>query len=110
MVATLVIEALLGVLLYVAVFRPLRNALPLAKAVGSLGVMILLTAIVGERAGADQIIVAPIFPRENFMFGDIRIVPDRLWLELTIVAVSLLLAADVGRASVRERVCPYVSI
>ena len=25
-------------------------------------------------AGADQIIVAPIFPRENFMFGDIRIV------------------------------------
>src|SRR3546814_9566902 len=73
MVATLVIEALLGVLLYVAVFRPLRNALPLAKAVGSLGVMILLTAIVGERAGAVQIIVAPIFPRENFMFVDIQI-------------------------------------
>src|SRR3546814_19166257 len=55
--------------------------------------MSLLTAIVGERAGADQISVAPIFPRENFMFGDIRIVSDRLWLVLTIVAVSLLLAA-----------------
>src|SRR3546814_3772652 len=93
MCATLVIEALLVVLLYVAVRRPLRNALPLSKAVGSLSVMILLTAIVGERAGADQIIVAPIFPRENFMFGDIRIVSDRLWLVLTIVAVSLLLAA-----------------
>ena len=93
LVATLVIEALLGVLLYVAVFRPLRHALPLAKAVASLGVMILLTAIVAERAGPDQILVGAIFPRENFTFGDIRIVSDRLWFALTIAAVTLVLAA-----------------
>src|SRR3546814_12047058 len=93
MVATLVIEALLGVLLYVAVFRPLRNALPLAKAVGSLGVMILLTAIVGERAGADQIIVAPFFPRENSMLAAIRTVSSRLWPVLTLVAGTPAVAA-----------------
>jgi sulfate-transporting ATPase len=93
LLATLVVEALLGVLLYVAVFRPLRSALPLAKAVGSLGVMILLTAIVAERAGPDQILVQPIFPRENISVGEIRIVSDRLWFALTIVAVTLVLAA-----------------
>src|SRR5690606_27562941 len=65
LVTTLAVEALLGVLLYVAVFRPLRTALPLARAVASIGVMILLTAIVAERAGAGQIIVARIFPQEN---------------------------------------------
>jgi ABC-type branched-subunit amino acid transport system ATPase component/ABC-type branched-subunit amino acid transport system permease subunit len=93
LLATLVIEALLGVLLYVAVFRPLRSALPLAKAVGSLGVMILLTAIVAERAGSDQILVDPIFPRDDVTFGEIRIVADRLWFALTIVVVTLVLAA-----------------
>ena len=93
LVATLLIEALLGVLLYVAVFRPLRTARPLAKAVASLGVMILLTAIVAERAGPDQILVKPIFPRDNFTIGDIRIVSDRLWFALVIVAVTIVLAA-----------------
>jgi sulfate-transporting ATPase len=93
LVATLALEALIGVGLYVAVFRPLRTARPLAKAVGSLGVMLLLTAIVAERAGSDQILVEPIFPRENLMFGDIRVVSDRLWFAVTIVAVALGLAA-----------------
>ncbi|HEY8545888.1 MAG TPA: ATP-binding cassette domain-containing protein [Acidimicrobiales bacterium] len=93
LLVTLAIEALLGVLLYVAVFRPLRNALPLAKAVGSLGVMILLTAIVSERVGSAQVLVEPIFPREDLTFGDVRIVTDRLWLAVTVVAVTLVLAA-----------------
>jgi sulfate-transporting ATPase len=90
---TMVIEALLGMLLYALVFRPLRNARPLAKAVGSIGVMLVLTAIVAERAGSDQILVAPIFPRDNLTVGDVRIVSDRLWFALTIVAVTLVLAA-----------------
>ncbi len=92
LIATLLIEALLGVLLYVAVFRPLRNARPLAKAVASLGVMILLTAVVAERAGPDQILVQAIFPRDNLEIGGIRIVTDRLWFAVTIAVVTLGLA------------------
>ena len=92
LIATLLIEALLGVLLYVAVFRPLRNARPLAKAVASLGVMILLTAVVAERAGPDQILVQAIFPRDNLEVGGIRIVTDRLWFAVTIAVVTLGLA------------------
>jgi sulfate-transporting ATPase len=93
LIATLALEAVVGVLLYVGVFRPLRTARPLAKAVGSLGVMLLLTAIVAERAGSDQILVQPIFPRDNFELGGVRIVADRLWFAVTIVGVALLLAA-----------------
>ena len=43
-IVTLALEAVVGVLLYVVVFRPLRNAPPVAKAVASLGVMVVLTA------------------------------------------------------------------
>ena len=92
LITTLVVEALLGLLLYVAVFRPLRNARPLAKAVASLGVMILLTAVVAERAGPDQQLVQPIFPRTNLEVLGVRIVSDRLWFALTIAAVTLGLA------------------
>src|SRR5215204_3454767 len=66
LVITVAMEAVIGVLLYVAVFRPLRTARPLAKAVGSLGVMVLLTAIVSERAGPDQILVKRIFPQDSY--------------------------------------------
>ena len=91
--ATLVTEAIVGLLLYVLVFRPLRTARPLAKAVGSLGVMLVLTAIVAERAGADQILVEPIFPRDNLEFAGVRVVSDRLWFAVTIVGVTIVLAA-----------------
>ena len=93
LVATLLLEAVIGVLLYLGVFRPLRTARPLAKAVGSLGVMLVLTAIVSDRAGSDQIVVQPIFPRDNLTFGDLRIVSDRLWLAVTVLAVTVVLAA-----------------
>src|SRR5271165_3302413 len=56
-VVTLVIQALLGVLLYVAVFRPLRHQRAVAKAVASLGVMGVLTAVVNLQVGAQQVLI-----------------------------------------------------
>src|ERR1700720_4316003 len=41
----LVIAAALGALLYLIVFRPLRNAPPLARAVASLGVLVVLQTL-----------------------------------------------------------------
>ncbi|HKY13610.1 MAG TPA: branched-chain amino acid ABC transporter permease, partial [Microthrixaceae bacterium] len=93
LIVTLAYSALLGVVLYLTVFRPLRTTRPLTRAVGSLGVMVLLTALVAERAGPDQVVVEPIFPREIYTLGDVRVVSDRLWFALTIVAVSLVLGA-----------------
>ncbi len=92
MVLTLVINALLGVVLYLAVFRPLRTQRPVAKAVASLGVMILLTAVIQLQAGTQQILVEPIFPTTSYTIGGIRIAGDRLWFALTVIGVGLVLA------------------
>ncbi|HEX9545846.1 MAG TPA: hypothetical protein VF942_00830, partial [Acidimicrobiales bacterium] len=49
MLLTLAISAVLGLLLYVVVFRPLRTAPAVARAVASIGVMVVLTGVMGER-------------------------------------------------------------
>ena len=93
LIVTLAIQALLGVILYEAVFRPLRHQRAVAKAVASLGVMGLLTALVNLQVGAQQLLVAPIYPQNAFTIGSIRIPADRLWFAVTIVGVALLLGA-----------------
>ncbi len=90
---TLAICALLGVALYSLVFRPLRSAVPVAKAVGSLGVMVLLTALVAQAAGSEAVVVKSIFPQRAYEIGDLRINGDRMWFAVTIVAIALVLAA-----------------
>ncbi|HEV7758525.1 MAG TPA: ATP-binding cassette domain-containing protein [Acidimicrobiales bacterium] len=93
MVATVLLEAVLGVLLYLLVFRPLRNHLPVAKAVASLGVMVVLTAVINYQVGGDQMLVAPIFPVETWHLGDVRLLSDRIWFVVTILVVGGALAA-----------------
>jgi branched-subunit amino acid ABC-type transport system permease component len=51
MLLTLAISAVLGLLLYVVVFRPLRTAPAVARAVASIGVMVVLTGVMSERLG-----------------------------------------------------------
>ena len=92
-VVTLAVEAVLGLVLYAIVFRPLRNSLPVAKAVASIGVMLLMTAAIADRAGDRQIVVAPIFPTETYTWFGVRVVGDRLWFAVTIIGVALALAA-----------------
>jgi len=93
LVVTLAMQALLGVILYEAVFRPLRHQRAVAKAVASLGVMGLLTALINLQVGAQQLLVAPIYPQNTFTIGSIRIPADRLWFAVTIIGVALLLGA-----------------
>jgi sulfate-transporting ATPase len=90
---TMVVQAVVGLVLYVAVFRPLRHARPAAKAVASLGVMVLLTAILVERVGDAQVLVEPIFPARTYTAGGIRLTGDRFWFAVTVVAVAVVLAA-----------------
>ncbi len=88
------IEGIVGILLWLIVFRPLRRASPVAKAVASLGVAALLTALIAQRVGASQIIVAPIFPTgQTKLPGDLAVPTDRLWLAVTIIILASALAA-----------------
>ena len=90
---TLAIQVVLGMVLYVAVFRPLRRQRAVAKAVASLGVMAVLTAVVDLQVGSQQLLISPIYPQSAFTVGSIRIPADRLWMAVTIIGVALVLAA-----------------
>ena len=89
LVAAVLIEAIIGVLLYLLVFRPLRSRAPVTKAVASLGVVAVFTGLIAERAGQDQVIVASIFPRKNFEFAGLKFVGDRVFLAATIIAIAV---------------------
>jgi ABC-type branched-subunit amino acid transport system ATPase component/ABC-type branched-subunit amino acid transport system permease subunit len=90
---TLAIQAILGALMYLIVFRPLRNHRPVAKAVASLGIATLLTALVNYQGGTQQILANPIYPQANYTVGGVHIAADRLWFAATIVAVAMVLTA-----------------
>jgi branched-subunit amino acid ABC-type transport system permease component len=88
---SLVVAGLVGLLLYGLVFRPLRNAPPVAKAVATLGVSVIITTGLTARLGTTGLAVDPIYPTGAWTLGDVRISQDRIWFAVTIVAVTVLL-------------------
>jgi ABC-type branched-subunit amino acid transport system ATPase component/ABC-type branched-subunit amino acid transport system permease subunit len=88
---TLAIQALLGAIMYLLVFRPLRNHRAVAKAVASLGLASLLTALVNYQVGAQELLAGPIYPQQRYRVGGMTIPMDRVWFAVTIIAVALLL-------------------
>lgn len=89
----LVVAALLGALLYLVVFRPLRDAPPLARAVASLGVLVVLQGVLAIRQGTNPVNVAALFPTERWELGSVIVLSDRFYLAVTVVGLALLLAA-----------------
>ena len=90
---SIVLTALFGLLLYAVVFRPLRSAPPVARAVASLGVTVLLTGLIAQRVGDNPINVSGIFPSRIYSIGSVHVSGDRIWFAVTVVLISLALAA-----------------
>ncbi|HVV08087.1 branched-chain amino acid ABC transporter permease/ATP-binding protein [Amycolatopsis sp.] len=88
---TLVVSALFGLVLYVLIFRPLRTAPPVAKAVAALGVSLVVSGVIAERMGTIPVAVKPIFPTGLWKFGTLRMSSDRVYFALTILVVAALL-------------------
>lgn len=82
--------ATLGLLVYVLVFRPLRRAPSLAKVVASIGIVIVLMALVDRRFEDNTTIrVGAILPREPVtLWGDLSVPRDGLWLALIVVLIA----------------------
>lgn len=89
----LAIAAASGALLYAVVFRPLRQAPPLARAVASLGVLVVIEGLIVNRVGETPVIVAPSFPARRWQWGSITLLSDRFYLALTVVGLTLALTA-----------------
>jgi ABC-type branched-subunit amino acid transport system ATPase component/branched-subunit amino acid ABC-type transport system permease component len=90
-VITLAITALLGLLLYLIVFRPLRAAPAVAKAVASIGVMVVMTGLMAQRLGTAPVSVDAILPTNVWTLGDIRISSDRVWFAAAVLGIAMVI-------------------
>jgi branched-subunit amino acid ABC-type transport system permease component len=92
-VLTIVCMAGFGVLIELAIFRPLRNTAPLAKLAASLGLLLVLESGVIVIFGNSLKSAPSILPSDTVTIFD-RIVPiDRLLLAGIVIVVAVLLAA-----------------
>ncbi len=91
-VASLVVAAVLGAVLYLLIFRPLRAAPSAAKAVASVGVMIVLQATLAVRLGSAAVSVKPILPTHVYRILGHNMPGDRLWFAGIIVAIAVALS------------------
>jgi ABC-type branched-subunit amino acid transport system ATPase component/branched-subunit amino acid ABC-type transport system permease component len=90
---SLLLTALLGLLLYVLVFRPLRTAPPVGRAVASLGIAVVLTGTILQRVGSNPVNVTGIFPSKIYKLGSVHVSGDRIYFAATVVLIALALAA-----------------
>jgi len=94
LIVTTVISVVLGLLCYVVVFRWLQHARALAKAVASVGVMLVLEGVVALRLGTDPTSVPPIFGSHRFTLGSLVIPSDRIWtaaFALVLLAIAIVI-------------------
>lgn len=89
----LVLATLLGAVLYLVVFRPLREAPALARAVASVGVLLTIQALVTIRLGSSPIRVDDIFPSDRWEWGELVLLSDRVYLVVCVGALALIVTA-----------------
>jgi len=88
---SLAIAGILGALLYLLIFRPLRAAPAAAKAVASVGVLTIIGAILAVGVGSNAISVTPIFPYHIYSILGSRVPGDRLWFTGLVIVIAIVL-------------------
>jgi branched-chain amino acid transport system permease protein len=93
LLVTLALATVLGLACHLLIFRPLRNAPALTKAIASVGVLIVLQALVVLRFESTTRPVLPTLAKDPVRLpGDIVIASDQLVLLGIVVAVAALLS------------------
>jgi branched-chain amino acid transport system permease protein len=92
-VVAIVAAALLEVLAYLLVFRPLRRAPALSRVVASVGLMLTLQAVVTLQYGADAVAVPTILPNEPVSLLGTHVPADRLYLAGIVAVIGAALWA-----------------
>jgi branched-chain amino acid transport system permease protein len=95
LVIAVLASLVLGLLLHLLVFRPLRHAPPLAKVVASVGVFLLLQAVVIGRFGATPRTVRsmPFVGTDQVDLGPVRMAQEQLFVAVLVVVCSVALWA-----------------
>jgi len=89
----LLLAAMVGLVLYVLVFRPLRGAPAVGRAVASLGVAVVVTGVILQRVGSNPVNVTGIFPSRIYKIGSVHVSGDRVYFAASVVVIALALAA-----------------
>lgn len=90
---SLAVASLLGAVLYLAVFRNLRTAPPLARTGASLGVFVIIQILILNRVGEAPVSVEHIFPQARWTWGEVGVLSDRFYLAVAVVVLTLGLTA-----------------
>jgi ABC-type branched-subunit amino acid transport system permease subunit len=93
MVMALVYAALLGLVMYVAIYRPLRHATPLARICASVGVMLFLQAVAVLNFGSKPKSTPSILPNSPLEIAGITVPVDRLWFAVLVIVLAAALWA-----------------
>src|SRR6202451_3027331 len=91
-VIALVYAAVLVLLLYVIVYRPLQSASPLTRVCASVGVMLTLQAIAVLNYSTEPVTNNPLFPSSGLSLAGITFPEDRLFFTGVVVVISVALA------------------
>ena len=84
--------AVLGLVLYVIIYRPLRGASPLTRVCASVGVMLGLQAIAVLNYSTEPVATNPIFPSSPLSIAKITFPEDRLFFTGVVIVISVALA------------------
>ena len=91
-VASLAVAVLMGFLVHVLVFNPLRDAPPVSKVIASVGLLLALQAVVALRHGTEPRTVPAVLPRRPVNVLGTVVTTDRLLLAGIVVVISVVLA------------------
>jgi ABC-type branched-subunit amino acid transport system permease subunit len=89
---SLVYAAVLGIVMYWLIYRPLRTASALSRVCASVGVMLALQAIAVLNYGTTAKSTQAILPTEPIEIGNITVPSDRLWFAGIVVVIAAVLA------------------
>jgi len=91
-VISLVYAAVLGLLLYVLIYRPLQKASPLTRVCASVGVMLGLQAIAVLNYSTEPVATNPILPSSSLSISGVTFPEDRLYFTGIVIVISVVLA------------------
>jgi branched-chain amino acid transport system permease protein len=96
LVMAIVLSALLGLVIEVVAFRALRTVAPLGKLLASIGVLIIIQAVIVLRFGSSGQVAPAVFPNgptNTFHVAGQTVPTDRLWLTAVVVGIAALMWA-----------------
>ena len=93
LLVALLSSLVLTLAVHLLVFNPLRSAPVLARVVSSVGILLVIQALILMHFGGDPRAMKPILPNETVTISNITFPRDRLWLALIVAVVGITLWA-----------------